>query len=53
MRLMLASLGNCLHSLIPRHNKFELLGVDVTVAVPVENLERLADLGSLQNGTKR
>ena len=32
----------------PGHDKFELLGVDEAVAVPVEDLERLPDLGSLQ-----
>ena len=36
----------------PGHDEFELLGVDEAVAVPVEDLERLPDLGSLQSEKK-
>ena len=38
-----------LWSIVPGHDEFELLGVDEAVAVPVEDLERLPDLSSLQN----
>ena len=38
-----------LWSIVPGHDEFELLGVDEAVAVPVEDLESLPDLGSLQN----
>ena len=36
-------------SVSPRHDQFELLGVNEPVAITVEDLESLADLGCLQN----